>query len=49
MLTRLKRTDDALKWCDKVLQLDESDVNSLCNRGDMHIVKEDLDAAMRDY
>ena len=47
--TKLKRHDDAIKWCSQVLELDPDHVEMLCNRGDMYLGKDDFEAALRDY
>jgi DnaJ family protein C protein 3 len=45
----IKKDTDALVYCNKLLELDENNVEGLANRGDIHMEQEDYEAAMRDF
>ncbi|KAJ3114837.1 DnaJ sub C member 3 [Phlyctochytrium bullatum] len=45
----LKDGQLGLKWCSKAIELDEHDVDSLCNRAEAKIILEEYQDAVRDY
>ena len=45
----MKKSDEAIKWCSRLLELDASNFDALCNRGEAKIVKEDYAAAAKDF
>jgi DnaJ homolog subfamily C member 3 len=46
---RLKRTNDAIKKCSEALELDENNVDVLCNRADAYMANEQFEEALRDF
>eukprot|EP01095_Lingulamoeba_sp_RSL-Kostka_P003844 TRINITY_DN1494_c0_g1_i1.p1 TRINITY_DN1494_c0_g1~~TRINITY_DN1494_c0_g1_i1.p1 ORF type:complete len:483 (+),score=174.80 TRINITY_DN1494_c0_g1_i1:178-1626(+) len=49
VLVELKKSSEAIVACNKALELDPSLVEALIWRGDAHMLKEDWDAAYRDF
>ncbi|KAJ3218897.1 DnaJ sub C member 3 [Dinochytrium kinnereticum] len=47
--TELKDGPLGLKWCSKAIELNEHDLDSLCNRAEAKILLEEYQEAVRDY
>ncbi|KAJ3331765.1 DnaJ sub C member 3 [Blyttiomyces sp. JEL0837] len=47
--TEMKDAAKGIKWCSKALELDEGNVDALCNRAENRIANEEYDEALRDY
>ncbi|KAJ3197639.1 DnaJ sub C member 3 [Irineochytrium annulatum] len=45
----MKDNDNTMKWCGKALELDENDIDSLCNRADARLAMEEYADAIKDY
>ncbi|KAJ3275817.1 hypothetical protein HK104_003831, partial [Borealophlyctis nickersoniae] len=45
----LKKSDKAMHWCSKTLDIDENNLNALIYRAEAKMAAEDYEAAMRDF
>jgi len=44
-----KKDESALRWCNKAIELDEENINNYLNRGEVFMLKEDYEQAVRDF
>jgi len=44
-----KKPESALKWCNMAIELDDKNINNYLNRGEVFILKEDYEQAVRDF